>query len=41
MHGFMHEIMKIKSKGRAKKSYQLEERDSLQKNPEENDKKLE
>ena len=31
MHGFMHEIMKIKSKGRAKGSYRLEEREILQK----------
>ena len=30
MHGLMHEIMKIKSKGRAKESYQLKERETLQ-----------
>ena len=31
MHGFMHEIMKIKSKGRVKGSYRLEEREIVQK----------
>ena len=31
MHEYMHEMMKIKSKGRAKGSYRLEEREILQK----------
>ena len=32
MHGFMHENMKINSKGRVLRSYRLEERETLQRN---------